>query len=400
MKRLGRGGLLALAARSSELALWLKVAPAAGVAAVLVILVAAVGGTFIATSSAACTEEEPEITGTVKGVPKKYVPFYVGAAKKYKLGPRGPAILAGIHRVETHFGTLDAPGVTSGVNAYGCCSGHMQFYTAPYPPVLDANEKNPSTWGQYGVDANGDGKKSPFDAEDAIYSAANYLRASGAPGNWHDAIYAYNHAEWYIDDVLGYAEQFGGFEDVEVATTAECEEPEAGGPANLKKATRLTSPRSFTTLPAKYMAYGAPQQVDTRIYDNAVYVLEEYDLVVTAARETGHATHGAGLALDMIPRHAEKGVAEWRRTAERLAKDLGWTASCGDSGVKPVCDLVPAIYGVFYNGFPSHGDPAHCSGGCPAHIHVSWMASTIAASGLTPPADWVMVFDSPSYPKK
>jgi membrane-bound lytic murein transglycosylase B len=40
---------------------------------------------------------------------------------------------------------------------------------------------------------------------DAIFSMANYLRASGAPGNYRQAIYAYNHAWWYVDDVLAWA---------------------------------------------------------------------------------------------------------------------------------------------------------------------------------------------------
>lgn len=42
---------------------------------------------------------------------------------------------------------------------------------------------NPQTikkYGGYGVDANGDGVADPFDIEDAIYSAANYLSRAGA----------------------------------------------------------------------------------------------------------------------------------------------------------------------------------------------------------------------------
>ncbi len=68
----------------------------------------------------------------------------------------------------------------------------------------------PETWAAYGVDANGDGKKDPYDPEDAIYAAARYLRASGAPRNWHDAIFAYNHAEWYVERVMGDFRRFQG----------------------------------------------------------------------------------------------------------------------------------------------------------------------------------------------
>ena len=42
----------------------------------------------------------------------------------------------------------------------------------------------PPTWDAYGVDGNGDGRKNRYDPRDAIPGAANYLKASGAPGDW------------------------------------------------------------------------------------------------------------------------------------------------------------------------------------------------------------------------
>ena len=54
------------------------------------------------------------------------------------------------------------------------------------------------------MDANGDGKADPWDIEDAIYSAAKYLAANGAAeGNFRDAVFAYNHADWYVEEVMG-----------------------------------------------------------------------------------------------------------------------------------------------------------------------------------------------------
>ena len=38
----------------------------------------------------------------------------------------------------------------------------------------------PATWKQYGVDANGDGVKDPYNPVDAIFAAARYLKAAGA----------------------------------------------------------------------------------------------------------------------------------------------------------------------------------------------------------------------------
>ena len=60
----------------------------------------------------------------------------------------------------------------------------------------------PATWRAYGRDASGDGIADPYDPYDAIYSAANYLEAAGARTNIAKAIWAYNHADWYVRMVL------------------------------------------------------------------------------------------------------------------------------------------------------------------------------------------------------
>src|SRR3954462_13171923 len=60
----------------------------------------------------------------------------------------------------------------------------------------------PSTWDMYGVDANLHGDKDPSNAADAIFAAARYLRAAGAQESLTKAIFAYNHADWYVDMVL------------------------------------------------------------------------------------------------------------------------------------------------------------------------------------------------------
>ena len=47
----------------------------------------------------------------------------------------------------------------------------------------------PSTWARWGVDANGDGKKDPYNPVDAIYAAARYLKASGGQKDIRRAIF-------------------------------------------------------------------------------------------------------------------------------------------------------------------------------------------------------------------
>jgi hypothetical protein len=56
-----------------------------------------------------------------------------------------------------------------------------------------------ATWKAYGVDANGDGKKDPYNPVDAIFAAARYLKAAGGEDDLRKAIFAYNHADWYVD---------------------------------------------------------------------------------------------------------------------------------------------------------------------------------------------------------
>ena len=66
------------------------------------------------------------------------------------------------------------------------------------------------TWATYGVDGDGDGKADRWDPADAIMGAANYLRASGAPGDYRRAIFAYNHADWYVEEVERWAAKYRG----------------------------------------------------------------------------------------------------------------------------------------------------------------------------------------------
>ena len=105
------------------------------------------------------------------------------------------AILAGIGKVECDHGRDPDPSCTQegAVNAAGA-GGPMQFIA--------------STWARYGVDAEGDGPPDRWDPADAIFAAANYLRASGAPGDYARAIFAYNHASWYVAEVESWAARY------------------------------------------------------------------------------------------------------------------------------------------------------------------------------------------------
>ena len=86
--------------------------------------------------------------------------------------------LAAIHLVETRMGRI------RGLSSAGA-QGPMQFM--------------PATWAQYGRgDVNDD--------HDAILAAARYLKAAGAPANMAKALFAYNHAQAYVNALLDYAD--------------------------------------------------------------------------------------------------------------------------------------------------------------------------------------------------
>ena len=111
-------------------------------------------------------------------------------------------VLAAINKIESDFGRNMGPSSAGAV-------GWMQFM--------------PETWLRWGTDGSGDGVADPWDPEDGVFSAARYLAAAGGQTDLQRAIFGYNHAQWYVDDVLELAALFaggaGGADDGAVAFT-------------------------------------------------------------------------------------------------------------------------------------------------------------------------------------
>jgi murein DD-endopeptidase MepM/ murein hydrolase activator NlpD len=97
-------------------------------------------------------------------------------------------VLAAINKVESNFGRNMGPSSAGAI-------GWMQFM--------------PDTWLRWGTDANGDGVADPWNPDDAIVSAARYLAAAGGTTDLYRGVYAYNHADWYVKEVLGLANLYG-----------------------------------------------------------------------------------------------------------------------------------------------------------------------------------------------
>jgi hypothetical protein len=119
-------------------------------------------------------------------IPPFLLPIYQAAGTEYAVPWQ---VLAAINEIETDYGR------NLSVSSAGAL-GWMQFI--------------PSSWKTYGVDANGDGQKDPYNPVDAIFAAARYLRAAGGDTDIKKAIFAYNHADWYVQSVLVRAKLIGG----------------------------------------------------------------------------------------------------------------------------------------------------------------------------------------------
>jgi len=128
----------------------------------------------------------------VHDIPPLYLHLYEAAAAKYGLDW---TILAGIGTVECDNGQDPAPSCTvPGALNYAGAGGPAQFLIP--------------TFQRYGVTPDGTGTPNMWNPADAIFSMANYLRASGAPHDYPRAIYAYNHAWWYVNEVLAWARRY------------------------------------------------------------------------------------------------------------------------------------------------------------------------------------------------
>jgi murein DD-endopeptidase MepM/ murein hydrolase activator NlpD len=119
-------------------------------------------------------------------VPPFLLPIFQAAGTAYGVPWQ---VLAAINEVETDYGR------DLSVSSAGA-EGWMQFL--------------PVEWAQYGVDANGDGFKDPYNPADAIFAAARYLRAAGGNTSIRTAVFSYNHSQAYVDSVMLRAQLLGG----------------------------------------------------------------------------------------------------------------------------------------------------------------------------------------------
>ena len=282
-----------------------------------------------------------EVAGTpspvaLTDIPAELLPVYQEAAEA-TCGMRW-VVLAAIGKVETDHGRSTLPGVHSGENFAGA-GGPMQFLQP--------------TWNAYGVDGDGDGDKDRYDPVDAIWGAANYLCASGAgdPERLRDAIWAYNHADWYVTKVL------------EQATAYEAAPPLGSG-----NALALVHHPNLSLTPGarKDLIDGV---IDQRVVDFLAWAVERHTISVSVLK-TGHSkfvsgsdrisNHWYGRGLDIYAVDGEI-VTPGSRAARNLATEaIGLPAPGRPSEIGlPWADLAGEP-GVF-------SDASHQN-----HLHFGW----------------------------
>lgn len=90
-------------------------------------------------------------------------------------------------------------------------SGHGKDTSTSYAGAMGPMQFLPATFAHYAVDGDHDGVASIMDPADAIFTAARYLCANGAgsgPAALENAIFHYNHADWYVQMVLALSKQY------------------------------------------------------------------------------------------------------------------------------------------------------------------------------------------------
>jgi hypothetical protein len=121
--------------------------------------------------------------------PTSYLQLFQESAARFCPGMSW-TVLAAIGQIES--GDRSDPGVSS-----AGAMGPMQFL--------------PSTWAEWGITAFGEtGPPNILDPFDAVPSAARMLCADGAgtAAGLRGAIFAYNHATWYVNEVLALAGEY------------------------------------------------------------------------------------------------------------------------------------------------------------------------------------------------
>jgi murein DD-endopeptidase MepM/ murein hydrolase activator NlpD len=279
------------------------------------------------------------------------VPVTLSSAELLSLWQRAGAaygipwqVLASINKIESNFGRNMGPSSAGAI-------GWMQFM--------------PSTWLRWGVDANGDGVADPWNPTDAVFAAARYLAAAGGTTDLYRGVYAYNHADWYVNEVLSLADVYGADQTVAFSLdrlqvnldAARQEAAEAGD----RMVALQTTIRRETRNAARWQARA----------DKAALLSDRLALEQRAGRALDRRS-AAGAALTAQQRKLDAAQQELARAQQASA------ASSFDPGASQLLGA-PSYSGGYV--FPVGGGPGEISA---SHTHHDYPAVDIAAPAGAP----------------
>jgi len=154
---------------------------------VLLTALGVIGAAGGAASAASSGQSAPDHPGAVADIPPAYLVLYQDAGQRFGVAWQ---ILAGIGKVESDHGR------------------NPNAYRPNYAGAVGPMQFLPPTFAEY-APAAGLVDADILSAHDAIFAAAAMLVHNGAATNLYGAIFAYNHADWYVDMVLRQAAAYG-----------------------------------------------------------------------------------------------------------------------------------------------------------------------------------------------
>ena len=254
------------------------------------------------------------------------------------------SVLAAINKIESNFGRNMGPSSAGAI-------GWMQFM--------------PDTWLRWGADYDGDGIADPWSAKDGVFSAARYLAAAGGANDISRGVFAYNHAQWYVDEVLSLA----GLLAKDGSLSFSLDELQV----NLEKAERRVASLSqrIAQTRVRVNALGRRSQ---RMFAAA----EKIELIVarSAARERA-------AQVQIRANSLEARLPDMNAALEKAKKSLARARASSQPQSFSAGTSVYLASALYQNGyvFPVGGGPSRVSVG---HTHHDYPAADIAAPAGSP----------------
>jgi murein DD-endopeptidase MepM/ murein hydrolase activator NlpD len=254
------------------------------------------------------------------------------------------SVLAAINKVESNFGRNMGPSSAGAV-------GWMQFM--------------PDTWLRWGADYDGNGVADPWNAKDAVFSAARYLAAAGGTGDISRGVFAYNHAQWYVDEVLSVARLLGNDSSLSFSLDALQVDLEAAS----RRVASLSQRIAQTSARAKALGQRAQKMLAAA---ETIPLIDER----SAARERA-------ARVQIQANSLEARLPDMKAALEQASKSL---ASVRASSQPQSFSAGTSVYlssALYQNGyvFPVGGGPSRVSVG---HTHHDYPAADIAAPAGSP----------------